>query len=271
MAKRNMLVFPSRGASSDQIQQELAKSDDYLRNVIQKSVAGLDLESNHTETITANGTTTVNPADGKDGMEKATITVAVPLETNKAATINVAEYSNAVEITPTSGKTAMQKATVTLTNIPDVEDNKAATIDVSSYSAAVEVTPTSGKDAMAKATVTLSNIPVIEANKESTIDVSAYTEPVEVTPSSNKDGMAKATVTLTNIPSSDKTLYCFVDETDSLTVYAFSATPSADDDVIVIDSGAIAVVDEGITAVEDDTITVDSKVYTRSSTGDITL
>lgn len=81
------------------------------------------------------------------------------LEANKTATIDVSQYSGAVEITPTSGNDAMKKATVTLSNIPVIESNKAQTIDVSEYTEAVEITPTSGKDGMAKATVTLSNIP----------------------------------------------------------------------------------------------------------------
>ena len=191
MAKRlrNPIVLPAGGASQANIDKSLEQQSDYLRNVVQKSVAGLDLESNHAVTLTANGTTVVNPAEGKDGMEKTTVTVAVPLE----------------------------------------------------------------------------------ANKSVTIDVSAYTEPVEIEPTSGKDGMAKTTVTLTNIPSSDKALCCFVNETDSLTVYAFSAAPSVEDDVVTISNGAISVITEGITAVEDDTITVDSKVYTRNSDGDVNL
>ena len=40
------------------------------------------------------------------------------VENNKAATINVSTYTQAVEITPTAGKTSMKKATVTLSNIP---------------------------------------------------------------------------------------------------------------------------------------------------------
>ena len=40
------------------------------------------------------------------------------LESNKDVSIDVSEYSNPVEITPTSGKDGMEKATVTLTNIP---------------------------------------------------------------------------------------------------------------------------------------------------------
>ena len=199
MKMRNPISLPAGGASQANINKALEEQADYLRNVVQKSVAGLDLESNHTETITANGTTVINPAEGKDGMEKTTVTVAVPLEDNKASTIDVSQYESAVEVTPTSGKTAMKKTTVTLSNIPQIEANKEASI---TQNGTVEVTPTSGKQGMAKATVTVA-VPSadIESNKAATIDVSEYTEPVEVTPTSGKDGMAKATITLSNIPS----------------------------------------------------------------------
>ena len=40
------------------------------------------------------------------------------LEDNHQTTINVSNYSEPVEITPTEGKDGMKKATVTLTNIP---------------------------------------------------------------------------------------------------------------------------------------------------------
>lgn len=40
------------------------------------------------------------------------------LENNKTATINVSEYTQPVEITPSEGKDGMKKATVTLSNIP---------------------------------------------------------------------------------------------------------------------------------------------------------
>lgn len=42
----------------------------------------------------------------------------VEVESNKAASINVATYTKPVAVTPTSGKGAMAKATITLTNIP---------------------------------------------------------------------------------------------------------------------------------------------------------
>lgn len=197
---RGTFVFPARGASQENVDKTIAQATGEIKETIYKSVAGLEVELNKAASVTANGTLVVEPSDGKDVMEKATVTVAVPLEDNKAATIDVSQYASAVEVTPSDGKTAMKKATVTLSNIPVLESNKAATIDVSQYSDAVEVTPSSNKDAMEKATVTLTNIPDIESSKAATIDVSAYTEPVEIEPTEGKDGMAKAVVTLSDIP-----------------------------------------------------------------------
>ena len=202
MAKklRGTFVFPARGASQENVDKTIAQATDEIKETVYKSVAGIEVELNKTVTITANGSTEITPTEGKNVMEKATVTVAVPLEANKASSIDVAAYTQAVEITPSDGNTAMKKATVTLTNIPVHETNKAATIDVSQYSEAVEIEPSANKDVMDKVTVTLSNVPAIEANKTAEIDVSQYSEAVEVTPSSGKDGMAKATVSLTNIP-----------------------------------------------------------------------
>ena len=194
------------------------------------------IQSSKSATYTANGTYTVSPDSGNNGIGSVSVTVAVPLETNKTKTIDVSTYSSAVAISPTSGNTAMKKATVTLTNIPVIqssksetytangtytispdsgnnglasvsvtvnvplETNKAYTIDVSTYSAAVAITPTSGKTAMKKATVTLTNIPVLETNKAYTLDASTYSSAVAITPTSGNTAMKKVTVTLTNIP-----------------------------------------------------------------------
>lgn len=81
------------------------------------------LETNKEVSITANGEIEITPTSGKDGMEKVTANVAVPvpvLESNKAQTIDVSTYTEPVEITPTSGKDGMEKTTVTLSNIPSV-------------------------------------------------------------------------------------------------------------------------------------------------------
>jgi hypothetical protein len=50
--------------------------------------------------------------------DEATSGGDVKVESNKAATIDVSQYTEPVAITPSSGKDAMAKATVTLSNIP---------------------------------------------------------------------------------------------------------------------------------------------------------
>lgn len=77
-----------------------------------------DVEDNKTVTLTANGEAEITPSSGKTSMKKVTATVAVPIEDNKAGTIDVSAYTEPVEITPTSGKAGMAKCTVTLSNIP---------------------------------------------------------------------------------------------------------------------------------------------------------
>lgn len=79
------------------------------------------LETNKEVSITENGEVEITPTSGKDAMEKVTANVAVPvpvLEDNKAASIDVSQYTEPVEITPTQGKDGMKKNTITLTNIP---------------------------------------------------------------------------------------------------------------------------------------------------------
>lgn len=76
------------------------------------------VEDNKAVTLTANGETEITPSSGKTSMKKVTATVAVPIEENKAGSIDVSAYTEPVEITPTSGKAGMAKCTVTLTNIP---------------------------------------------------------------------------------------------------------------------------------------------------------
>ena len=128
------------------------------------------------------------------------------VEANKEATIDVSSYVAPVEIEPTDGKDVMEKATVTLTNVPVISQSTVATIDVSTYTEPVEITPESGYDATEKAIVTLSNVPVpdvVQINKDATVDVSTYdpaNKPV-ITPDSGYDTMAQSTITLTNVPA----------------------------------------------------------------------
>lgn len=47
---------------------------------------------------------------------------SVAIETSKAVTIDVSEYTEPIEITPTEGKDGMAKVIITLSNIPEAED-----------------------------------------------------------------------------------------------------------------------------------------------------
>ena len=46
---------------------------------------------------------------------------SVAIETSKAVTIDVSEYTEPIEITPTAGKDGMAKVIITLSNIPEAE------------------------------------------------------------------------------------------------------------------------------------------------------
>lgn len=46
---------------------------------------------------------------------------SVKIETSKAVTIDVSEYTEPIEITPTAGKDGMAKVVITLSNIPEAE------------------------------------------------------------------------------------------------------------------------------------------------------
>lgn len=80
---------------------------------------------------TVNAGTTKEALEAISGKKAGTIAQAIDdivkgdipggdtdLEDNKTATIDVSEYTEPVEITPTEGKDGMKKATVTLSNIP---------------------------------------------------------------------------------------------------------------------------------------------------------
>jgi hypothetical protein len=197
--------------SANRIEEVTVASDGSksLTKLINEDQAGeADIQDNVSATYTANGTYEVQPWPNKDGMEKATVTVDVPIEEHKDVSIDVSTYSAPVDIEPSSTNVAIEGATVTLTNIPvipEIESNKSATIDVAQYAGPVEITPTEGKEAMEKTTVALTNIPAIESNKAATIDVSTYDDsnkPV-ITPDTGYDGMSQATIELTNIPVPD--------------------------------------------------------------------
>lgn len=57
------------------------------------------------------------------GTGTGTGTSTIKLESNKAASIDVSQYTEPVVITPTEGKDGMEQTTVTLTNIPSGGSN----------------------------------------------------------------------------------------------------------------------------------------------------
>lgn len=61
--------------------------------------------------------TNKNASTGKYEVDIKTTGVIAELETNKEVSIDVSNYSEPVEITPSSGKDGMEKATIILTNI----------------------------------------------------------------------------------------------------------------------------------------------------------
>lgn len=153
------------------------------------------------------------------------------ISTNTAATIDVAAYTEPVEVEPAEGYDATKKVTVTLDNIP------------------------SGAD--------------LESNHAATIDVSTYTEPIEIEPTAGKDGMEKVTVTLNNIPQAGATLYAWKNNTDI--VYTKVAEPTTSDKALVPASTGLAEAVIAEVAAEFASITISTDEYTRYATGDITL
>lgn len=61
--------------------------------------------------------TNKNTSTGKYEVDIKTTGVVAELEANKEVSIDVSNYSEPVEITPSSGKDGMEKTTITLTNI----------------------------------------------------------------------------------------------------------------------------------------------------------
>lgn len=90
--------------------------------------------------------------------KQATAGAGIDLEANHASSVNVSEYTQPIEITPSATYEAMEKVTLTLTGMPDLEENHAVSINAGTYTDPVEVTPTEGKDGMEKVTVTLEGL-----------------------------------------------------------------------------------------------------------------
>jgi len=100
--------------------------------------------------------TNKNTSTGKYEVDIKTNGVVAELEANKEVSIDVSNYSEPVEITPSSGKNGMEKATITLTNISsgsaELENNHEIEI---TENGTVEITPAVGKDGMKKVTATV--------------------------------------------------------------------------------------------------------------------
>ena len=188
-------------------------------------------------TVTENGETTVEADEGKT-MNKVFITTEVPVPTiqeNKAATIDVSNYTEPVEILP--DEDTMAKATVTLENIPvipetqvkeiNITENGTTTVDpdtdkvlsrviintdvpilpetqtktvnITENNVSQNVLPDTNK--LLDEVVVNVNIPV--EDKTASIYVKNYTEPITITPSAGYEVMGSAVVTLTDIPEAE--------------------------------------------------------------------
>ena len=148
------------------------------------------IESDKAAELTSNGEHIITPSSGNDGMAKATVTVAVPLQENKE--VNIVVPSGDIEIEPDGGYAAMEKVTAHVA-VP-IESGKTETITANGTTT---ISPSTGNIAMEDVEVTVA-VP-LEGNKAETIDVEDYTNPVEITPTAGNDGMEKATVTLANL------------------------------------------------------------------------
>lgn len=85
--------------------------------------------------------TNKNTSTGKYEVDIKTNGVVAELEANKEVSIDVSNYSEPVEITPSSGKDGMKKATITLENVP----NGGVTVEPLSVTANGTYTAPAGK------------------------------------------------------------------------------------------------------------------------------
>lgn len=189
-------------------------------------------------TVTENGETTVEADEGKT-MNKVFINTEVPIPTiqeDKAATIDVGNYTEPVEILP--DEDTMAKATVTLENIPvipetqtkeiNITENGTTTVDpdmdkvlsrviintdvpiipetqtktvnITENNVTQNVVPDTNK--LLDEVVVNVDIPVDET-KNVSIDVKNYSTPVIIAPDIGYKSMEGAVVTLTNIPEAE--------------------------------------------------------------------
>lgn len=133
--------------------------------------------------VTENGETTVEADEGKT-MNKVFITTEVPVPTiqeNKAATIDVGNYSEPVEILP--DEDTMAKATVTLENIPVIPETQSKEINITE-NGTTTVDPDSGK--VLSRVIINTDVPLITPTQSKEITMTQNNDTQTVEPDSGK-------------------------------------------------------------------------------------
>lgn len=167
---------------------ELIKAEDFAAEIesIPQSVTSTIQESKNIN-ITSNGTTTINPDEGYDGIAKATVVTNVQ-PSLQAKTVSLIS-TGATTIKPDSGYYGLSSVAAT----PKLQTKNANATSTS----AVTVTPDSGYAGLNKVTVT----PVTQT-KSTTITSNGTTT---ISADSGKVGMTKVTIK-TNVPTNTSSL-----------------------------------------------------------------
>lgn len=158
-------------------------------------------------TINSNGTTEITPDADKTGLDKVTVTTAIPLEDNKSQTIT---GNGTITITPTAGNTAMKKVTVT-TNVNTVKNqNKTQSI---TGNGTVTVKPDSGYTGMGQVTINTNvnryNGPTAITNLMSEVSGGSINKTITWTIPANKNVM----IVLVNVNKGAGSAVCKVNNT----------------------------------------------------------
>lgn len=99
--------------------------DPFVNGLEEETVSDYVKTSDNEFTCTLDGTSrTFHKSTSSYEGEDIIISNEIDIEANKAATIDVSQYSTPVEVTPSSGKDGMAKATITLSNIPVAQGTK---------------------------------------------------------------------------------------------------------------------------------------------------
>ena len=142
------------------------------------------------------------------------------IETNKAVTIDVSDYTDPVVVKPTGTYDAMKKVTVTVSNIP-VSQTKAETI---SENKVTEIVPDEGK-LLSKVTVTTNVSAYLYAWKHSTDII--YTKVAE--PTTSDKALVGASTGI-----SESAISAVADEFASITVSATDYERHASGDIQIL-------------------------------------